>query len=118
MAIEAQLNTHTHTHYTNCGKSYWNTSLPLMINSHTIHDTWKLNTVDGLLKGHRSDWTQREAESCPQKNTFYHQTSEPYDEIVFSGGSFLSLFAVQCGRTRINGNKTVLEWINGLSTRI
>lgn len=34
----------------------------------------------------------------------------------YSGGSFLSLFAVHCGWTSIDGNKTVFEWINGLST--
>lgn len=59
MAIEARLNTHRHTLYTHGGKSSWNISLPLMINSHTIKDTWKLNTLDGFLKGHRSEWTQR-----------------------------------------------------------
>lgn len=36
----------------------------------------------------------------------------------YSRGSFLSLFALLCGWTRINGNKIVLEWINGLSTGI
>lgn len=54
--------THTQTEYILCEVLLEHAvSLPLMINSHAIYDTWKLNT-DCLLKGHKSDWTVRETE--------------------------------------------------------
>lgn len=53
---------HTQTEYILCDVLQEHAvSLPLMINSHAIYDTWKLNT-DSLLKGHKSHWTVRETE--------------------------------------------------------
>lgn len=57
------------------------------------------------------------------KNTLYPDilVEQHWIELVVhkcARGSFISLFGLLCGWTRIHGNKTVHEWINGLSTHI